>query len=45
VIGADSVVISDIPPYSLAMGNPAEVYFRNHRRPPGKAASFSGSGP
>lgn len=33
VIGAHSVVISDIPPYSLAMGNPAEVYFRNYGRP------------
>jgi acetyltransferase-like isoleucine patch superfamily enzyme len=33
IIGANSVVISDIPPYSLAMGNPAEVYFRNYGRP------------
>ena len=33
VIGANSVVISDVPPYSLAMGNPAEVYFRNFGRP------------
>lgn len=33
VIGANSVVISDIPPYCLAMGNPAEVYFRNFGRP------------
>lgn len=45
VIGANSVVISDIPPYSLAMGNPAEVYFRNYGRPSGKAASSSGSRP
>ena len=29
IVGANSVVLSDIPPYSLAMGNPAEVYFRN----------------
>jgi len=29
IIAANSVVISDIPPYCLAMGNPAEVYFRN----------------
>jgi acetyltransferase-like isoleucine patch superfamily enzyme len=29
IIGANSVVISDIPPHSIAMGNPAEVYFRN----------------
>lgn len=33
IIGANSVVISDIPPYCLAMGNPAEVYFRNIGRP------------
>jgi acetyltransferase-like isoleucine patch superfamily enzyme len=33
VIGANSVVISDIPPYCLAMGNPAEVYFKNFGRP------------
>ena len=29
IIGANSVVISDIPPYCLAMGNPAEVILRN----------------
>lgn len=29
IVGANSVVIHDIPPYCLAMGNPAEVYFRN----------------
>jgi acetyltransferase-like isoleucine patch superfamily enzyme len=35
IIGANSVVISDIPDYCVAMGNPAEVYFRNvgRRRP------------
>lgn len=33
IIGANSVVITDIPPYSLALGNPAEVYFRNYGRP------------
>jgi acetyltransferase-like isoleucine patch superfamily enzyme len=32
VIGANSVVISDIPPYSLALGNPAEVFLRNFGR-------------
>jgi len=41
VIGANSVVISDIPPYCLAMGNPAEVYFRNYGRPAGTAPSAS----
>jgi acetyltransferase-like isoleucine patch superfamily enzyme len=33
VIGANSVVISDVPPYSLALGNPAEVFMRNYGRP------------
>ena len=33
VVGANSVVISNIPPYSLAMGNPAEVILRNFGRP------------
>ena len=42
VIGANSVVISDIPAYSLAMGNPAEVYFRNYGRPLKKAAAAQG---
>ena len=29
IIGAKSVVTNDIPPYCVAMGNPAEIYFRN----------------
>ena len=33
IVGSNSVVISDIPPYSLAMGNPAEVIIRNYGRP------------
>ena len=33
IVGANSVVISDIPPYSLAMGNPAEVLIRNYGKP------------
>lgn len=33
VIGAQSVVITDIPPYALAMGNPAEVIIRNFGLP------------
>jgi acetyltransferase-like isoleucine patch superfamily enzyme len=33
VIGSNSVVITDIPPYSMAAGNPAEVYFKNYGRP------------
>jgi acetyltransferase-like isoleucine patch superfamily enzyme len=33
IIGANSVVISNIPDYCMAMGNPAEVLFRNVGRP------------
>ncbi len=33
IIGANSVVITDIPPFALAFGNPAEVFFRNVGRP------------
>jgi acetyltransferase-like isoleucine patch superfamily enzyme len=33
VIGANSVVIQNIPPYCLALGNPAEVLLRNYGRP------------
>ncbi len=33
IIAANSVVITNIPPYSLAMGNPAEVLFRNFGKP------------
>ena len=29
IIGANSVVISNIPPYALALGNPAEVLIKN----------------
>lgn len=32
MIGANSVVISNIPPYCLAMGNPAEIFIRNYGR-------------
>ena len=38
VVGANSVVISDIPPFSLAIGNPAEVLIRNYGRPSKKNA-------
>jgi acetyltransferase-like isoleucine patch superfamily enzyme len=41
VIGANSVVISNIPPYSLALGNPAEVFLRNFGRPSEKAGPKS----
>ncbi len=33
IVGANSVVIGDVPPYCLALGNPAEVYFQNYGRP------------
>jgi acetyltransferase-like isoleucine patch superfamily enzyme len=36
IVGANSVVITDVPPYSLALGNPAEVYFKNFGKPKAK---------
>jgi len=33
IVAANSVVMSNIPPYSLAVGNPAEVLFSNYGRP------------
>jgi acetyltransferase-like isoleucine patch superfamily enzyme len=36
IIGVNSVVLSDIPPYSVAIGNPARVIVKNLDRP-GKA--------
>lgn len=39
IIGGNSVVISDVPPYCLALGNPAEVLFRNFGRPSKKMAT------
>jgi acetyltransferase-like isoleucine patch superfamily enzyme len=33
IIGVNSVVVSDIPPYSVAMGNPARVIIKDSRRP------------
>lgn len=33
IIGVNSVVASDIPPYSVAMGNPARVVVKNIGRP------------
>jgi acetyltransferase-like isoleucine patch superfamily enzyme len=40
-VAANSLVISNVPPYSLAVGNPAEVLFRNYGLPstvPGKSS-------
>lgn len=49
IIGANSVVISDIPPYCLAIGNPAEVLLRNVGRKktpsPGAAPASESTGP
>ena len=33
IIGVNSVVVNDIPPYSVAMGNPARVVLKDTRRP------------
>lgn len=33
IIGANSVVVTDIPPYSVAMGNPARVVVKNLAMP------------
>lgn len=38
IIGANSVVMSDIPPYALAMGNPAEVVLRGAGKPSRRAS-------
>jgi acetyltransferase-like isoleucine patch superfamily enzyme len=43
IVGANSVVITDIPPYCLALGNPAEIYFKNYGRPSKKAAAEESS--
>ena len=32
-VAANSVVITSVPPYSLAIGNPAEILFRNYGLP------------
>jgi len=39
IVGARSVVISDIPPYCIAMGNPAEVILRGAGRPTRKKSA------
>jgi acetyltransferase-like isoleucine patch superfamily enzyme len=33
IIGVNSVVISDIPPFAVAMGNPARVVLKDSRKP------------
>lgn len=43
IIGANSVVITDVPPFALAFGNPAEVFFRNVGRPSKKTSAPAAS--
>jgi acetyltransferase-like isoleucine patch superfamily enzyme len=38
IIGVNSVVVTDIPPYSVAMGNPARVVVKNCAPPVGRTA-------
>jgi acetyltransferase-like isoleucine patch superfamily enzyme len=40
VIGAGSVVVSDVPPYAVAMGNPARVILKNVSKPVEQAAQL-----
>jgi hypothetical protein len=39
IIGVNSVVVTDIPPYCIAMGNPARVVMKNATKPPAETAS------
>jgi acetyltransferase-like isoleucine patch superfamily enzyme len=45
VIGVNSVVVSDIPPYCVAMGNPARVVFKNLPKAPSTGAADAASDP
>jgi acetyltransferase-like isoleucine patch superfamily enzyme len=38
IIGVNSVVVTDIPPYSVAMGNPARVVVKNVAAPAARAS-------
>ncbi len=40
-VGVNSVVLNDIPPYSVALGNPARVVFKNTRPAPAEAEAPS----
>ena len=44
VIGCNSVVIYDVPPYCLALGNPAEILMHNYGRPAARPAASPGEG-
>ncbi len=45
IIGANSVVISNIPPYCLALGNPAEVFIKNYGLPASMKRTKNGGAP
>ena len=38
IIGAASVVVTDIPAFSVAMGNPARVVVKDFRKQPAPAS-------
>jgi acetyltransferase-like isoleucine patch superfamily enzyme len=44
IIGVNSVVVNDIPPYSVAMGNPARVVVKNINRTGAAAATAAQTG-
>jgi acetyltransferase-like isoleucine patch superfamily enzyme len=39
IIGVNSVVVTDVPPYSVVMGNPARVVVKNAAQPPAHTAA------
>ena len=39
IVGAGSVVVTDVPPFSVAMGNPARVVVKDQRKQPAPAAA------
>jgi acetyltransferase-like isoleucine patch superfamily enzyme len=43
IIGVNSVVVTDIPPYSVAMGNPARVVVKNIQSSKGAPAVQPGA--
>lgn len=45
IIGVNSVVVTDIPPYSVAMGNPARVVIKNASAPVHPVAEAQQSAP
>ncbi len=47
IVGVNSVVVSDVPPYSVVMGNPARVVIKNTQKQadqqPGPVAESKGA--